>query len=70
MTGWVVAAALLALAGIIALGAGLAARRRAARTLDRMEEMLTAAMEGRFAEGRFAEEHFDESRLSALEAHD
>ena len=63
MTGWVIAAALLALAGIIALGAGLAARRRAARTLDRVEEMLTAAMEG-----RFAEEHFDESRLSALEA--
>lgn len=63
MTGWVIAAALLALAGIIALAAGLAARRRAARTLDRVEEMLTAAMEG-----RFAEEHFDESRLSALEA--
>lgn len=63
MTGWVIAAALLALAGIIALGAGLAARRRAARTLDRVEEMLTAAMEG-----RFAEEHFDESRLSALES--
>lgn len=63
MTGWVIAAALLALVGIIALGAGLAARRRAARTLDRVEEMLTAAMEG-----RFAEEHFDESRLSALEA--
>ena len=65
MTGWVIAAALRALAGIIALAAGLAARRRAARTLDRVEEMLTAAMEG-----RFAEEHFDESRLSALEARD
>ena len=68
MTGWVVAAALLALAGIIALGAGLAARRRAARARARMEELVAAAMEGRFAEGRFAEEHFDESRLSALEA--
>ena len=33
------------------------------RDRDRVEEMLTAAMEG-----RFAEEHFDESRLSALEA--
>ena len=34
MTGWIIAAALLA--GLIALGAGLAARRRAARTLDRV----------------------------------
>ena len=65
MTGYVIAggAALLALAGLTALAAGLAIRHRAARTLDRVEEMLTAAMEG-----RFSEEHFDESRLSALEA--
>ncbi|HJB68774.1 MAG TPA: HAMP domain-containing histidine kinase [Candidatus Fournierella excrementigallinarum] len=63
MTGWVIAAALLALAGLTALAAGLAMRRRAARTLGRVEQMLAAAMEG-----RFSEEHFDESRLSALEA--
>ena len=63
MTGWMIAAALLARAGLAALAAGLAIRHRAARTLDRVEEMLTAAMEG-----RFSEEHFDESRLSALEA--
>ena len=63
MTGWVIAAALAALAGLVALAAGLAMRHRAARTLDRVEAMLIAAMEG-----RFAEEHFDENRLSALEA--
>lgn len=63
MTGWVIAGALAALAGLTALAAGLAMRRRAARTLGRVEAMLAAAMEG-----HFSEEHFDESRLSALEA--
>src|SRR5699024_11679893 len=58
MTGWVVAGAALA----AALCVVLYSRWRTARLLARLDEMLTAAMDG-----SFAEQHFDESRLSALE---
>lgn len=59
MTGWLVAGAALA----AALGVVLYSRRRTARLLARLDEMLTAAMDG-----SFAERHFNESRLSALES--
>lgn len=59
MTGWVVAGAALA----AALCVVLYSRWRTARLLARLDEMLTAAMDG-----SFAEQHFDESRLSALES--
>ena len=59
MTGWLVAGAALA----AALGVVLYSRWRTARLLARLDEMLTAAIDG-----SFAERHFDESRLSALES--
>ena len=59
MTGYVIAGA----AAAAALGAVLWDRRRTVRIMRRLEEMLTAAMEG-----NFTEQDFDESRLSALES--
>ena len=59
MTGWLVAGVALA----AALGVVLYSRWRTARLLARLDEMLTAAIDG-----SFAERHFDESRLSALES--
>ena len=59
MTGWLVAGAAL----LAALGAVFYSRRRTARLLARLDEMLAAAMDGSFTEQRF-----DESRLSALES--
>ena len=50
MTGWVVAGAALA----AALCVVLYSRWRTARLLARLDEMLTAAMDG-----SFAEQHFD-----------
>ena len=58
MTGYILAGAALALA----LAAVLWERYRTARTMARLEEMLTLAMDG-----SFTGERFDESRLSALE---
>ena len=59
MIGYLAAgAALLAALVVVAVD-----RRRTARTLHRLEIMLTAAMNG-----HFSEETFDESRLSALES--
>lgn len=59
MTGYVIAgvALLLALA-VVAYG-----RWRTVRTMRRLDEMLTSAMNG-----SFSEKDFDESRLSALES--
>lgn len=59
MTGWLAAGAAL----LAALGAVFYSRRRTARLLARLDEMLAAAMDGSFTEQRF-----DESRLSALES--
>lgn len=59
MTGWIAAGVALAFAA----GVVLVSRRRQARLLDRLDEMLTAAMEG-----EFSERSFDETRLSALES--
>ena len=59
MTGWLAAGAAL----LAALGAVFCGRRRTARLLARLDEMLAAAMDGSFTEQRF-----DESRLSALES--
>ena len=59
MTGWLAAGAAL----LAALGAVFYSRRRTARLLARLDEMLAAAMDGSFTERRF-----DESRLSALES--
>lgn len=59
MTGWLAAGAAL----LAALGAVFCSRRRTARLLARLDEMLAAAMDGSFTEQRF-----DESRLSALES--
>lgn len=47
----------------VAVGTVIWSRWRTARLLARLEEMLTAAMDGSFSEKRF-----DESRLSALES--
>ena len=60
MTAWSWAALVLGAAGLI-FGLVQWARRR--RTLRRLDEMLTAAVDGSFQEARF-----DESALSALEA--
>ena len=59
MTGYVIAGA----AALLALAVVCYDRRRTARTIRRLDEMLTAAMDG-----SFSEESFDESRLSALES--
>ena len=59
MTGWIAVAIALA----IAAGVVLVSRRRQARLLRRLDEMLTAAMDG-----EFSETSFDETRLSALES--
>ena len=59
MTGWLAAGAAL----LAALGAVFYSRRRTARLLARLDEMLAAAMDG-----SFTEQSFDESRLSALES--
>ena len=59
MMGWSAAAAALA----AALGLVLYSRWRTARLLARLDEMLTAAIDG-----SFAEQYFDESRRSALES--
>lgn len=48
---------------LLALAVAALSRRRTALTIRRLDEMLTAAMDG-----RFFEENFDESRLSALES--
>ena len=59
MTGYLVmGAALLVALAVIAVD-----RWRTARTIRRLDDMLTAAMNGSFSEGTF-----DESRLSALES--
>lgn len=59
MTGYLAAGVSL----LLALAVALVSRRRTALTIRRLDEMLTAAMDG-----RFSEENFDESRLSALES--
>lgn len=59
MTGYVIAAAALAAAMVIVLYG----RWRTARTIRRLDDMLTAAMDG-----SFSEQNYDESRLSALES--
>lgn len=59
MTGWIAAGVMLA----VAVGAIVLARRRSAQLVQRLDAMLTAAMEG-----EFSETSFDESRLSALES--
>lgn len=59
MTGYVIAGA----AALLALAVVCYDRWRTARTIRRLDEMLTAAMDG-----SFSEESFDESRLSALES--
>lgn len=59
MTGYLAAGASL----LLALAVAVLSRRRTALTIRRLDEMLTAAMDG-----RFSEENFDESRLSALES--
>ena len=59
MTGYVIACA----AALLALAVGCYNRWRTARTIHRLDEMLTSAMDGSFSEGSF-----DESRLSALES--
>ena len=58
MTGWIAAGGMLA----AAVGVVLGERWRSARLIQRLDAMLTAAMEGEFSEASF-----DESRLSALE---
>ena len=59
MTGYVIAGA----AALLALAVVVYDRRRTARTMRRLDDMLTAAMNG-----NFSEKAFDESRLSALES--
>ena len=59
MTGYMIAGAAL----LLALAVVVYDRRRTARTIRRLDDMLTAAMNG-----SFSEESFDESRLSALES--
>ena len=59
MTGYLIAGA----AVLLALAVVVYARWRTARTIRRLDEMLTAAMDG-----SFSEQNFDESRLSALES--
>lgn len=59
MTGWIAAGVMLA----AAVGVVLGERWRSARLIQRLDAMLTAAVEGEFSEASF-----DESRLSALES--
>lgn len=59
MTGYIVAVAAL----LLALAVVIYDRWHTARTIRRLDEMLTAAMDG-----SFSEQNFDESRLSALES--
>ena len=59
MTGYVIAGAAL----LLALAVVVYDRWHTARTIRRLDEMLTAAMDG-----NFSEQNFDESRLSALES--
>lgn len=59
MTGWIAAGVMLA----AAVGVVLGERWRSARLIQRLDAMLTAAMEGEFSEASF-----DESCLSALES--
>ena len=59
MTGYVIAGTAL----LLALAVVVYDRRRTARILRRLDDMLTAAMNG-----SFSAETFDESRLSALES--
>lgn len=59
MTGYLVIGAIL----LLALAVVVYDRWRTARTMKRLDDMLTAAMNGSFSEGTF-----DESRLSALES--
>lgn len=59
MTGYVIAGVAL----LLALAVVAYDRWRTACTIRRLDEMLTAAMDG-----RFSEQNFDESRLSALES--
>lgn len=59
MTGYVIAGVAL----LLALAVVAYDRWRTVRTMRRLDEMLTAAMDG-----RFSEQNFDESRLSALES--
>ena len=59
MTGYVIAVAALTAALVIVAYD----RWRTARTIRRLDDMLTAAMDG-----SFSEQNFDESRLSALES--
>lgn len=59
MTGYVIAGVAL----LLALAVVAYDRWHTARTIRRLDEMLTAAMDG-----RFSEQNFDESRLSALES--
>ena len=59
MTGYVIAGA----AVLLALAVVAYDRRQIARTIRRLDDMLTAAMNG-----SFSEKSFDESRLSALES--
>ena len=59
MTGYVIAGVAL----LLALTVVAYDRWRTACTMRRLDEMLTAAMDG-----RFSEQNFDESRLSALES--
>ena len=59
MTGYIVASISLLVAFIVVLFS----RWRTTRTIKRLDEMLTQAMEG-----NFTEHAFDETRLSALES--
>ena len=59
MTGYVIAGVAL----LLALAVAVYDRWRTARTMRRLDDMLTAAMNG-----SFSEKSFDESRLSALES--
>lgn len=59
MTGYVIAGAAL----VLALAVVAYDRWRTARTIRRLDDMLTTAMYG-----SFSEQNFDESRLSALES--
>ena len=59
MTGYLIAGA----AVLLALAVVVYARWRTARTIRRLDDMLTAA-----TDGTFSEQTFDESRLSALES--
>ena len=59
MTGYLIAGAAL----LLALAVVTYDRRHTVRTIRRLDEMLTAAIDG-----SFSEQNFDESRLSALES--